>query len=134
MFLFQEKHVNRAEIGLTENEVSSDIVKMSDHRLQTLANYVIQAIEPHLAGLDPTPIICKYIGGKEISIPASYLMYRGHDLETLLKNTFPSLNKYHRDGDLKKEILRRIFDDFPDFIPACFLNTFKNLQKPFERN
>lgn len=134
MLLFQDKYVNRTEIGLADDEVSSDIVKMPDHRLQKIADYVIQVIKPHLANLDPTPIICKYIGGKEISIPASYLRYQGHDLETLLKNNFVSLKKYHRNDDLKREVLRRIFDDFPDFIPACFADTFKNLQKPFERD
>lgn len=133
MLLFQDKYISRTDIGLTDDEVSSDIVNMPNHRLQKIANHIIQGIEPNLTHLDPTPTPCKYIGGKEISIPASYLLCQGHDLEALLKKKFVSLNNYHRDDGLKKEVLRRIFDEFPDFIPACFVNTFKNLQKPFER-
>ncbi|EZP64207.1 AAA family ATPase [Pseudomonas sp. RIT357] len=128
LLLFQDKSIDREKLGLAKNETASDIIQMPDSRLQKIANYIIQQLKPHIDNLDSELIECKYSGGQKISIPRSYLTYRGHDLEKILITKIDGLKQYHKNGQLTEKVLFRIYDEFPKLIPLCFENTFKKLQ------
>lgn len=69
----------------------------------------------------------KYVSGLELKLPKWYLLYRGHLLEKLLKCKFEILNRC-RNEELKIEIVKKVIDDFPEFIPYDFLKLFKEIQ------
>ncbi|MBN4062532.1 hypothetical protein JYU20_04970, partial [Bacteroidales bacterium AH-315-I05] len=85
-------------------------------------------IFPQINPSDNTKIKVKYISGIEIEIPQWYLHHQGHDLETHLKTVFPQLNKYNKDGELKKEMINKIIDDIPELIPTDILELFRDIQ------
>lgn len=130
MLLFQDKSIQRIDLGMEEHESSADIAKMSQARLQRIVDYIVGQIVSETPGDEGELIKCEYIGGQNVLLPKLYLQMRGHALEDLLKLKFDGLKKYHRTNDLKVTILKRIVDEFPNLLPLGLLEAFRKLQEP----
>lgn len=130
MLLFQDKSIERSELGMEEHEGSADILKMTQPRLQHIADYIVYSILPGASGDDVKKIKCEYLDGQFVFLPESFMLMQGHELEELLKSKFDGLKRYHRTNDLKTTILKRVVDECPSLIPICLLDAFKNLQEP----
>ncbi|PCJ87871.1 MAG: AAA family ATPase [Flavobacteriales bacterium] len=126
--LLRDKIISRVDIGLVKNESYSDFKNLSTPQLQVIADFLTAKIFPQINPSDNTKIKVKYISGIEIEIPQWYLHHQGHDLETHLKTVFPQLNKYNKDGELKKEMINKIIDDIPELIPTDILELFRDIQ------
>ncbi len=129
ILLFLDRIVSRAEIGLQESESHMDFAKMDNTRLQYSVDFVVNKLASNtpLSG-DNKVISCSYIGGCSVNIPEWVLHMQGHNLEELLKKTFPQLKAYRGEDKLKKEILKRVIDDLPSLIPQCVLDVFLLIQ------
>jgi hypothetical protein len=71
---------------------------------------------------------CQLVNRNNISIPQWYLTFQGHDLEGSLKSIFQPLKKFQREGDLKKDIIRKVFDDLPGIVSNDFSNLFESIR------
>ena len=60
--------------------------------------------------------------------PQSFLNRNGHSLEELAKEKFEGLRKYHKEDQLKREILDKILDDLPGLLPADFVGVLRAIQ------
>ena len=58
----------------------------------------------------------EYLNGREIYIPKWYLEFKGHDLESRIKEVFPALNGFTSEGHLQRELTKIIGRCYP-FIP-----------------
>lgn len=130
MLLFQDKSIERIDLGMEEHEGSADILKMTQPRLQHIADYIVSTILPETSGSDVKKVKCEYLDGQFVLLPESFMLMQGHELEDLLKSKLDGLKRYHRANDLKIAILKRVVDEFPSLIPICLLDAFKSLQKP----
>ncbi|HGY2299744.1 TPA: AAA family ATPase [Pseudomonas putida] len=130
MLLFQDKSIQRKELGMNEEEGAADILKMDQPRLQIIADYIIKELEGDSPITNSDKIMCSYLGGQTVLIPKSFLTMQGHDLEGLIKKRFIGLQRYHNDHALKREILKRIVDEYPDLIPTSLFQALKDLQHP----
>lgn len=76
--------------------------------------------------------LCKLVNGFEVKIPQSFLLYQGHELETLIRNKIPQLkqiqNNKNPNNALKLEILKVVIDEYPEFLSADFIDLFVSLQ------
>jgi len=72
-------------------------------------------------------VLSHYQNGITIQIPIWYLHRNGHELEDKIKNTFPSLKKFQK-STLKMEIVNRVIDDLPEFIPTDIVDLFQSIQ------
>lgn len=126
--LLRDKIILREDIGLVKNESYSDFKNLSVQQLQTISDFLTTKISSQINPTDDTKIKVKYVSGIEIEIPQWYLHHQGHDLETHLKNVFPQLSKYNKDGELKKEMINKIIDDIPELIPTDILELFRDIQ------
>jgi energy-coupling factor transporter ATP-binding protein EcfA2 len=130
MFLTREKIWERADVGLGENDTYIDFSKMDDAQLQKIADIVISKIFSNISTKGSVePVLCKYIGGQSVFLPMWFMKMQGHELESILKTTFPQLNAFHREGELKSAVLKKVVDDVPSLIPTCILNIFKDIQQ-----
>jgi hypothetical protein len=128
--LFRERFISRDQIGLTEKETHADFNNFSNDRLQQISDFVINHISSAIpADAHHNMITCHYVGGAAVAVPEWYLTSQGHELETMLKNTFSNLKSFHREGDFKRAILNKVIDDLPFMIPTCFLDAFLSIQK-----
>jgi predicted ATP-binding protein involved in virulence len=128
-FLLREKFIGRNEVGLDENHRYTDFSNFENVKLQSIADLIVKQIrekvdDPHDEDLQEID----YVGGKKIRLPLWFLRIQGHDLETIIKQLFPPLNKYQREGNLKREIINKVIDDIPDFISKDVLTILSEIQ------
>ena len=128
-FLFRERIIDRTNIGLEENETHTDLRRFNNEKLQKIANYIIDKIKNKInEKLDETKIKIKYISKKEIELPKWFLIYNGHLLEGILKETFSELKKYKSENELKREIITKVLDDIPEFISIDLVELLQKIQ------
>lgn len=130
ILLFQDKSIERSELGMEEHEGSADILKMTHPRLQNIVDYIIYKAFHEAPDDKASRIRCEYLNGQFVFLPKSFMVMQGHDLEEMLKSKFDGLKRYHRTNDLKATILKRVIDEFPSLVPLCLLEAFRKLQEP----
>jgi hypothetical protein len=126
--LLRDKLVSREAVGLANDETYIDLRSFGSDRLQEVANAVLG-----LCGLkldeEREWQVCSYVNGTSVDLPQSFLTRNGHSLEEVLKEKFEGLRKYHKEDQLKREILDKILDDLPGLLPADFLPVLKTIQE-----
>lgn len=127
-FLLREKFVSRQDLGLNDDETYTNFKNFSVERLQVISNFITNKINTLVKSSDTSKVRVRYSTGKELVIPQWYLIHPGHSLEEQLKKAFAQLNKFHKEGELKKEIINKIVDDIPEFIPMDMLELFQSIQ------
>ncbi|MCT9014530.1 AAA family ATPase [Cupriavidus gilardii] len=131
ILLVREKFVDRADMGLSDNENFSAFERMDNERLQVAVDCVVSRLCGYCTANDPDRVDCSYVGGAVVKVPKHLLLMQGHDYERALKDAFPKLNAFNRGGDsaLKMAVLEKVIDDLPQFVPICILNVFQDLQR-----
>lgn len=127
--LIREKLIARDLVGMKENETYIDLARVDNNKLQEIANFILNKIKSSssVEHKDDSQS-CEYVGGQKINLPSWFLNMKGHDLEKNIKETFNELNRYRKEGDLKKEILSKVIDDIPELIPKDLLLVFQKIQ------
>jgi ABC-type uncharacterized transport system ATPase component len=129
ILLFLERIISREDIGLNANETHANFSKMDDIRLQSAADFVIARLSASAGIAEPGErLACRYVGGNTVHVPKWLLHMQGHALERRLRETFPQLNAFRGEAELKKAILTRVVDDVPALIPQCILDLFITIQ------
>lgn len=127
--LFRERFVSRDDLKLTEEQTHLDFAGFDNGKLQGIADFVVSKVQQNLPNETAGDSVeCRYVGGNSIQIPRWYITMQGHDLEGLLKAIFGELNRFHREGDLKRAIIEKVLDDLRSLIPDCFLRAFSSIQ------
>jgi hypothetical protein len=126
--LLREKNITREDLGLKKNENYSDFKNLSVSELQFVSDFVTGRLAAEIKPTDGVKDKTKYLNGIELDIPKWYLLHQGHELEAHLKKAFPPLNKYVREGDLKKEVILKVIDDIPELIPYDIFDLLKSIQ------
>ncbi len=100
--------------------------QLDDTAIQTMIDYVIKSL-----GLVSANIVqYKVQSGKEFRATQEFFMYRGHDLETKVKDTWKELYRLARGGDnvLKNYILDHVWKDYPGYISVDFVDLFMKIK------
>jgi len=126
--LLREKIITREDLSLNNNENYSDFKNLTQPQLQTISDFLTIKLSSVINPADNNKLKVKYLNGIEIEIPQWYLFHQGHELEVHLKSSFPPLNKFSKEGDLKKEIIIKVADDIPELIPNDILELFESIQ------
>lgn len=128
-FLLREKVIDRAALSLDREDRYADFDKFDNAKLQVVADYVVNQVRAKEGNpLDTDKLVCRYVGGRSVELPTWFLTLRGHKYEEQVKELFPPLRKYTREGDLKREIISKVMDDLPELIPADILEVLSNIQ------
>jgi predicted ATPase len=128
-FILREKIRKNNYFGLSEDENHMDFRNYDNSKLQNIVDIFINDVysivnkeENSLDNSNKASVM--YVNGRTLNLPVWYLHYQGHDLENALKNTYIELRKFEK---MKVEILKKVFDDLPDFIPVEILHMLQNL-------
>lgn len=121
LFLFRERHVSLAEMGLNDNFKYSSPTKED---AQKIADYVTAKIKTSSDNASRVEI--KYVGKNfNIKVDEWYLNCNGHELEKRLKESFKPLKAYR--NDLLFQVCDRVFRDNKDTIPKAVYELFLKL-------
>ena len=63
----------------------------------------------------------------ELQITKEFSEYQGHDLEILYKSKFPFLKAYRREDELKKDVIEKVINDFPNYAPKTLSETIMKI-------
>lgn len=128
-YLLREKWIERSMIGLGEHENYIHIGVIDNKRLQTVVNFIVEKVKIHLQiQAEANNICCEYKGGQVIDLPSWFLQIQGHQLETVVKNIFPELQRFQKEGEFKREIIKKVIDDIPSLISKDFVSLFQEIQ------
>jgi predicted ATPase len=128
-FLVREKFIDKARLGLKAQDRYTDFSGFDELRLQAIADFIVEQIKPKFGNPPDTDLQeCEYVSGKKVILPSWFLKVQGHELETKIKEVFPQLQRYRGEGALKEEVLNKVVDDIPDFIPMDILIVLKEIQ------
>jgi energy-coupling factor transporter ATP-binding protein EcfA2 len=128
-FLIRERMVLKSDYGLTDNESYFDIKDFDQNRIQSLVDIYMKNVDS-IKPENPDDNLSEYklMSGKKIKVPNWYFLNRGHDLEEGIKETFPQLNRYQREGEFKKEMITKVFEDLPEIIPQEIIDLLESLR------
>ena len=106
-----------------------DIGSFGQLQLQSVANYVVGKISPSSSGTEGDELVeFRYLREVAVTVPKWFAHMQGHDLEQRAKEAFPQLLRYRDEPDLKLEIIEKVLDDLPMFVPSSFATMFRKLQ------
>lgn len=128
-FLFREKIISREALDLEDKDTFVHFAHFGAEKLQTIAGLVVKRIQSRLEEPPAEEMQeVEYVCGKKIQVPIWFLTIQGHKLEEMIREEFPKLNKYKRNGGLKAEIIGTIIDDVPGLVPRDVLALLEELQ------
>lgn len=132
-FLLRERYVPYAVLGLRDRDRHTDFKGFDNQTLQSLANLVVDRVRAIVGDLSDEKLQeVEYVCGKKIVLPTWFLTIQGHELENILKGIFPQLNKYKRPWEFKREVINKVIDEIPEFLPKELLTLLREIQN-FQR-
>lgn len=128
-FLYREKFIDRTTLDLGDEVRYTDFNNLPDANLQAVADVIVNQVRMKVGSPADTELQeSEYMNGKKVNLPTWFLQVQGHLLEDIIKELFPELNKYRREGELKREIINKVIDDIPEFISSDILIVLKDIQ------
>lgn len=99
--------------------------QLDDAGVQTMIDYVVKSL-----GFDTGNSVTYTVQSrKQFKATQEYFLFRGHDLEDRIKDTWKPLNKQAQGGDnvLKNHVLDTVWTDYPGFISTDIVDLFMKI-------
>ncbi|EJG2369076.1 AAA family ATPase [Vibrio parahaemolyticus] len=128
-YLIREKFVDKEEYGLSYTENFYDIKSFTADRLQCIVDTFltdISEIKPKDASHETQT--CLLENELTVEMPIWYLRLQGHDLEGYLKNKYKQLLRFRKEGELKNEIVHKLYDDIPEIFSRDLSDLFSSIR------
>ena len=127
--LLSERIITRHDLGLQNNETYPEFKNLPAKQLQFMADFIVSKVSDKFDTTNASRRKVIYANDLYVEVPEWYLHHQGHSLEAIVKENFPQLNKFNREEALKKEVIYKIIDDIPEFIPQDIIKTFQRIQE-----
>jgi predicted ATPase len=119
----RESKKSFTDFGLSEIVSYSDAQKLTKESAQVIINSVLLEL-----GLNSDNVV-KYElqNGWQLDISEEFNLHHGHNLEALYKSKYQFLNCYQKEDSLKKDIIKKVINDYPLFTPLEIFKTIKRI-------
>jgi hypothetical protein len=132
LYLIHKKFVTPNDLGLVDCNSYLDVIK----RIET-DNSSLQIIVDHVQNNiswedeDISMVKSELLDGSEIEVRKEIFEMKGHKLEDLIKESWPSLKSVRSnnggDSALKKDVINTVINDFPGFLSKDISATFSSI-------
>jgi hypothetical protein len=123
LLFIREAKISISDFALQNISSYSDLRDLTEIDAQKIIDYVLSTLNLMSANI----VEYDLYNGWKLNVTDEFIVFQGHDLETLYKNRFPFLNVYQREDALKKDIIQKIINDFPQFTPNRIFETIKKI-------
>ena len=113
LLFLRERKLNFSDFTLTSYSNYSDINKLTQADAQLIVDKVLNDLDLFSTNIKP----CNFQNGWSLNISQEFNLHQGHDLEALYKSKYPFLKSYQREAELKKDIIEKVINDYPNFAP-----------------
>lgn len=129
--LIIEKIENFKYFGITDMETTRDLYNISIQNCQLLINKIEKDFSKKNIINQITSKEYTTISGFEFLLCEEIAKMQGHELEKKYFEVYPQLNKFKGSADnhFKNHVIKKVFEEFTDYIPIDILNVFKEIQK-----
>jgi predicted ATPase len=124
LLFIRERKIDFSHFALNEFTSYSEVDKLTQIHAQQITNKVLLDL-----GLQ-TSNLCISVRQNDwkINISKEFGCYQGHDLETLYKSKYHFLNAYRNEDSLKKDVIKKVINDHPQFTPIQIFEVIKNIK------
>lgn len=118
LFIRETKVSTSDFIGLSINSYP-EVQKMTKIDAQIIINKVLDDLNLNTGKI----INYQTFNNWTLTINEDFCKHQGHEIETLYKSKYHFLNVHQREDSLKKDIIGKVINDYPDFTPKDILDT-----------
>lgn len=119
LLMVRENKIPIGDFGTLSSLTYPQLNNLTKEDAQKIINKILSDLE--LAS--ENKIIYRTFNGWDLQITYEYSQHQGHDLEKLFKSKFPFLNSYHKEDTLKKDVIEKVINDYPEFAPVALSET-----------
>ncbi|WDF58286.1 AAA family ATPase [Flavobacterium sp. KACC 22758] len=124
-FLFiREAKLPISYFGINEISTYSELRKLTETGAQKILDKILDDL--NLNSENKLQYVLNNTWNLKIS--KEFCLFQGHDLEAIYKARYPFLNIYRREDALKKDVIQKIINDFPEFTPQSIFDTIKKIK------
>ena len=126
LFCIRERKQETNYFGITAFTATPDIkTKLTAEDAQKIVDKVLEDLSLNSNNL----VDYKLYNGWILKISTEFNNKQGHDLETLYEEKYAFLKSFskNQEGVLKKEVIDRIINDYPEFAPVGIIETLKKI-------
>lgn len=127
IYLIREAHLRPEAAGLDAKISYIQVANLRPDDCEKLAAYVVGEIEKSLPDSIAASTEVRYVGNFQIAMKRWILEMNGHELEEAIKNTFPPLQRFRSENDLKSDVIKKVVTDLPQFVPYDFIELFDSI-------
>jgi ABC-type cobalamin/Fe3+-siderophores transport system ATPase subunit len=113
---------------LTFGEISITTYSEVGSMLRDDAQVIMDKVLNDLGLNSADKAVNKLYNSWELSISVEFNRKQGHDLEKLYKEKYPFLRSYTREDGLKKDVIEKIINDYPQFVSSDIFETIKKIK------
>lgn len=123
LLMIRENKIQITDFG----ELSVSTYPQLNNLTEEDAQKVIDKILSNLELESENKVTYKTFNGWELQITNEFNQHQGHELEKLYKTKFPFLNSYQKEDALKKDVIEKIINDYPEFSPLALSETIMKI-------
>ena len=121
--------IREAKFITTEFEINniatySEIGKLTELDAQKIVNKILSTLDL----MSENIIEYKLYNNWDLKISYEFCNYRGHNIEELYKKKYPFLNAYNKEEMLKKDVINKVINDYPQFAPMGIIETIRRIK------
>ncbi|MQP28273.1 AAA family ATPase [Sphingobacterium faecium] len=126
-----EKIKNYEYFDLEDKRKVNDLYKISVDECQKIVNKIENDFLDKKIIFQITPKEYKTIAGHTLFVSEELAKMQGHQLECNYFKVYNELNKFKGSGDnhFKNHVIKKVFEEFEDYIPNDLLEVFSEIQK-----
>lgn len=124
LLFIRERKLNFSDFSLTSYSNYSDVGRLTNVEAQQISDEVLRRLGLFSENIGQSLLY----NGWALNISNEFNKHNGHDLESLYKSKFPFLNAYQREDALKKDIIEKVINDYPQFTPKQLFETIKKIK------
>lgn len=124
ILFIRERKMNFSDFDLTSYSNYSEVGRLTNSEAQQIVDEVLKRLGLHSTNIEQGQLY----NGWTLSISNEFNKHQGHDMESLYKAKFPFLNAYQREDALKKEIIEKVINDYPQYTPRQLFETIQRIK------
>lgn len=124
ILFIRERKMNFSDFGLTSYSNYSEVGRLTNSEAQQIVDEVLKRLGLYSTNIEEGLLY----NGWTLSISTEFNKHQGHDMESLYKAKFPFLNAYQREDALKKEIIEKVINDYPQYTPRQLFETIQKIK------
>jgi ABC-type multidrug transport system ATPase subunit len=124
VLFLRERKLNFSDFALSTYSNYSDINKLTFADAQLIVDKVLN----DLGLFSSNSIPYNLQNGWTLNVSKEFNLHQGHDLEALYKSKYPFLKFYQREDGLKKDVIEKVINDYPNFTPRQIFETIMKIK------